>query len=64
MFFKEHHYLKNWEQLYVTTCDKEIRNFSKSKNIPYIMTSKMHKRCLDRIYEAASKTKKLSEAKI
>ena len=24
---------KNWEQLYVTTCDKEIRNFSKSKNI-------------------------------
>ncbi len=49
---------KNWEQLYVTTCDKEIRNFSKSKNIPYIMTSKMHKRCLDRIYEAASKIKK------
>tara|TARA_B100000963_G_scaffold351739_1_gene363816 strand:- start:33948 stop:34748 length:801 start_codon:yes stop_codon:yes gene_type:complete len=49
---------KKWEQLYLTTCDKEIRNFSKSKNIPCIMTSKTHQRCLDRIYEAASKIKK------
>ena len=57
--FKRASLFKGWEKLYLTTCDKEIRNFSQSKNIPYIMTSKKHKRCLDRIYEAAFKKKKL-----
>lgn len=49
---------KEWEKLYLTTCDKEIRNFSQTKNIPCIMTSKKHKRCLDRVHEAATKAKK------
>ena len=48
---------KNWKNLFLTTCDKEIKNFCSTKNIPVIMTSKKHKRCLDRVYEAASKIK-------
>ena len=48
---------KNWKKLFLTTCDKEIKNFCSIKNIPVIMTSKKHKRCLDRVYEAASKVK-------
>ena len=49
---------KNWSSLSVTTCDKEIYNFCKLKNYPVIITSKKHKRCLDRVYEASIKSKK------
>ena len=48
---------KNWKNLYLTTCDDEIKKFCLKKKIPIIMTSKKHKRCLDRVYEAASKVK-------
>lgn len=48
-------YYKKWENLFITGCDREIQNFCKKENIPYIDTSKKHVRCLDRIYEAASK---------
>ena len=48
---------KNWENLFLTTCDNEIKKFCFNKKIPVIMTSKKHKRCLDRVYEAASKIK-------
>ena len=48
---------KNWKNLYLTTCDAEIKKFCLKKKIPIIMTSKKHKRCLDRVYEAASKVK-------
>ena len=47
----------NWTSLNVAVCDKEIKNFCKKKNYPFIDTSKKHKRCLDRIYEAATKIK-------
>jgi len=50
---------KKWKNLFLTTCDKEIENFAFKKNIPCIMTSKKHKRCLDRIFEAANKKKEL-----
>ena len=49
---------KKWNTLYVTTCDKEIISFVKRKKYPSIMTSKKHKRCLDRVYEAAMKQKR------
>lgn len=52
---------KNWEKLILTTCDKEIENFCRKKKIPVIMTSKKHKRCLDRVYEAASKLKNVKD---
>lgn len=48
---------KYWNNLFLTTCDKEIKNFAKKNSIPNIMTSKKHKRCLDRVYEAARKTR-------
>lgn len=46
---------KKWEKLIVTTCDKKIVTFSNEKNYPNILTSKDHKRALDRVYEAAKK---------
>lgn len=47
----------NWERLFITGCDYEIKKFSYEKKFPYIATSKKHKRCLDRVFEAASKLK-------
>jgi len=44
-----------WDGLYLATCDREIEDFAKSKNIPVIMTSDSHTRCLDRVAEAAEK---------
>ncbi len=44
---------KKWDKLYVTTCDKEIKKFSESIGCEVIMTSKSHKRALDRVAEAA-----------
>jgi 3-deoxy-manno-octulosonate cytidylyltransferase (CMP-KDO synthetase) len=55
---------KNWKNLFLTTCDKEIKSFCSTKNIPVIMTSKKHKRCLDRVYEAASKIKGIKDRDI
>lgn len=47
---------KYWKNLFLTTCDDEILKFSHDNLIPSIKTSKSHKRCLDRVYEAANKT--------
>ena len=55
---------KNWENLFLTTCDNEIKKFCYTKKIPVIMTSKKHKRCLDRVYEAASKVKGIKDRDI
>lgn len=52
-------FYKRWEKLFIAGCDPEIKFFCNNKNIPYIETSKKHQRCLDRIYEAAYKKKKL-----
>ena len=46
---------KSWDKLYVAGCDKEISNYCKNIKIPYISTSIKHKRCLDRVFEAANK---------
>ena len=51
----------NWDRLFLAGCDKEISHYCIEKKIPYIPTSKKHKRCLDRVFEAA---KKISKAKI
>ena len=55
---------KSWENLFLTTCDNEIKKFCYTKKIPVIMTSKKHKRCLDRVYEAASKIKGIKDRDI
>ena len=52
---------RGWDQLFIATCDKEIIDFAKQKNYPYILTSKKHKRALDRVYEAASKIKNIKK---
>ncbi len=41
-----------WSELYLTTCDEEIRDYGESLNISVIMTSDQHTRALDRIAEA------------
>ena len=48
---------KNWKKLIVATCDNEIIDFCQRRNIPSVITSNKHTRCLDRVYEAASKIK-------
>jgi 3-deoxy-manno-octulosonate cytidylyltransferase (CMP-KDO synthetase) len=50
-------FFKKWKNLFITTCDNEILQFSKKNNYPVIMTSNKHKRALDRVYEAAKNIK-------
>jgi len=45
----------HWSGLYLATCDEEIANFASLKKIPYIITSPLHIRCLDRVAEAVEK---------
>jgi 3-deoxy-manno-octulosonate cytidylyltransferase (CMP-KDO synthetase) len=54
---------KNWKKLILATCDKEILQFAKNKNIPATMTSSKHKRCLDRVYEAILQIEKKEKIK-
>lgn len=49
---------KAWNELIVAGCDKEIFDYCRDIKIPYISTSKKHKRCLDRVFEAAKKISK------
>lgn len=42
----------SWSQLFVATCDSEIKQFSESKNFPVMMTGNHHTRALDRVAEA------------
>jgi len=55
---------KKWNSLEVATCDKEIKDLLTKKNIPFVMTSKKHTRCLDRVCEAVIKNKKINEKDI
>jgi 3-deoxy-manno-octulosonate cytidylyltransferase (CMP-KDO synthetase) len=53
----EHVYLRakmydGWDKLVLATCDHEIEQFSKRKNIPVVMTGSHHTRALDRVAEA------------
>jgi 3-deoxy-manno-octulosonate cytidylyltransferase (CMP-KDO synthetase) len=54
----EHCYLRarmydRWDDLFITTCDEDIRAFAEGKDYPVIMTADTHTRALDRIAEAA-----------
>ena len=56
----EHCYLRarlfdRWDDLFITTCDEEIRAFCEDKGYPVIMTADTHTRALDRVAEAAEK---------
>jgi 3-deoxy-manno-octulosonate cytidylyltransferase (CMP-KDO synthetase) len=56
----EHYYLRarlydRWDDLFITTCDEEIRTFAEEKGYPVIMTADTHTRALDRVAEAAQK---------
>ena len=42
----------DWDEIFLATCDKEIKEFANTKNIPCIMTSDKHERALDRVAEA------------
>lgn len=55
---------KKWNSLEVAICDKEIKDLLTTKKIPFVMTSKKHTRCLDRVCEAAMKRKKIKESDI
>ncbi len=55
---------KKWNSLEVAICDQEIKDLLISKKIPYVMTSKNHVRCLDRVCEAVQKNKRISKKDI
>ena len=44
-----------WDTLVLATCDKEIADFGKSRDIPVVMTGDHHTRALDRVAEAVEK---------
>jgi len=46
----------NADEVYVTSPDPEILDYCKQKNIPCVLTSIAHERCLDRVGEAAELT--------
>jgi 3-deoxy-manno-octulosonate cytidylyltransferase (CMP-KDO synthetase) len=46
---------KEWDGLWVCTCDEEIRQWAERIGAPVIMTSAKHQRALDRVGEAAEK---------
>ena len=48
-------FYKGWNDLLVTTCDKEIKKFAESKDFSVILTRIKHKMAFDRVAEAASK---------
>lgn len=58
----EHVYLRakmheGWHSLELATCDHEIEQFAKDRNIPVVMTGDHHTRALDRVAEAVSLSK-------
>ena len=55
----EHVYLRarmyrDWDRLVLATCDREIEEFSRRKDIPVVMTGEHHTRALDRVAEQSS----------
>ena len=56
----EHVYLRarmydGWDRLVLATCDREIEEFSRKKDIPVVMTGTHHTRALDRVAEAVER---------
>ncbi len=59
--FERANMFNKWENLSVATCDQAIKNYCKLKDYNFVMTSKKHRRCLDRVFEAVKKScKKIS----
>ena len=52
------------ENLFIATCDNKIKEFSKSINANFIMTSTKHLRASDRVNEALFKIEKIKKKKI
>ena len=52
------------DEVYVATCDNEIKDYIKSINGKVIMTSKKHKRAVGRTAEATKKIEKIYKKKI
>ena len=48
---------RQWKDLRIATCDSEIAEHCDKNKIPYVLTSKNHRGCIDRIYEAANNSK-------
>jgi 3-deoxy-manno-octulosonate cytidylyltransferase (CMP-KDO synthetase) len=46
----------DWDELFLATCDDEIKEFADLKKIPCVMTSDKHERALDRVAEAVEKS--------
>ena len=53
--FRRSQLFNQWDSLHLATCDEEIASFAYTLNIPVIMTSNQHTRCLDRVAEAVTK---------
>jgi 3-deoxy-manno-octulosonate cytidylyltransferase (CMP-KDO synthetase) len=53
--YERSNFYKKWSKLSIATCDQEIMNFCIKKKYNFIMTSKKHKECTDRVYEAVKK---------
>ena len=53
--YERANFFKKWTKLSIATCDQKIKNFCKLKNYNYVMTSKKHKECTDRVYEVTKK---------
>jgi len=59
--YKKSNKFNGWSELSVAICDEEVKKLLTKKKVPFIMTSKLHKRCLDRVCEAALKIKKIKK---
>lgn len=53
--YERANFFNKWAKLSIATCDQAIKDFCISKNYNYVMTSKKHKECIDRVYEAVKK---------
>jgi len=53
--FRRAELFERWDSLHLATCDDEIETYANTLNIPVLMTSNQHERCLDRVAEAVTK---------
>lgn len=53
--YERANFFNRWTKLSIATCDQEIKDFCKLKKYNCVMTSRKHKECIDRVYEAVKK---------
>ena len=53
--FRRAQMYKEWDGLFLATCDREIQEYGEKSGFPTIMTKDTHTRCLDRVSEAVEK---------